>query len=229
MSNTKVTVILAEASLELVPPEIAHHPAVVRNARKRGKSPREVLLDISLHYAAMKKLRNRKKRGRPDIVHVTLLELLSSPLNIEGKLTTIVHTVNDYVIEIDPSARIPRNYNRFVGLMEQLLNVGKVPPDSEEPLLKAIPMTFDNLLKRLGVESIILLSEEGEVMKPEEVCRESVERGEPIVIGGFPHGDFDPLIKERASITASIYRKPLDTWVVASRVACGCERFLKIV
>lgn len=229
MSNTKVTVILAEASLELVPPEIAHHPAIVRNARRRSKSPREVLLDISLHYAAMRRLKNREKRGRPDIVHVTLLELLSSPLNIEGKLFIRVHTINDYVIEVDPSARIPRNYNRFVGLMEQLLNVGRVPPNSEEPLLKALPMSFDTLLKNLGSEGVILLSEEGVLMRPEEICRKSVESGEPIVIGGFPHGDFDPLIKERATITASIYKKPLDTWVVASRIASGCERYLNIM
>ena len=221
--------VLTEASLELVPPEIAHHPAVVRNARKRGKSPREVLLDISLHYAAMKKLKNRKKRGRPDIVHITLLELLSSPLNIEGKLATFIHTVNDYVIEIDPSARIPRNYNRFVGLMEQLLNVGKVPPDSDEPLLKAMPMTFDALINKLGSDSIILLSEEGEITKPENICMESIEHRQPIVIGGFPHGDFDPLIKEKASLIASIYKRPLDTWVVASRIASGCERVLKII
>ena len=92
---TIIRLILAESSIELVPRDIIGHPSVLKTAKRRGKKPTEILLDISLHYHAMKKLRDRHKRGRPDIVHVSLLEALSSPLNLEGKLEVIVHTISD--------------------------------------------------------------------------------------------------------------------------------------
>ncbi len=224
-----IKVILAESALELVPREIASHPAVINTARRRGKSPNEILLDTSLHYHAMKKLRERHKRGRPDIIHVTLLELLSSPLNLEGKLEVIIHTINDYVIRVDPTTRIPRNYNRFVGLIEQLFKEGKVPPNSPKPLMEVVAMSFSGLMKELGTDSIILLEEVGELVSTEEVCRVAIEESLPIVIGGFPHGDFSPEVKAYAKYSYSIYHKPLDTWVVASRVVSACEKILKIV
>ncbi|MCD6340811.1 MAG: 16S rRNA methyltransferase [Desulfurococcales archaeon] len=229
MALKVIKLILAESSLELVPRDIVGHPAVLRTAQRRGKRPTEILLDVSLHYHAMKKLRNRHKRGRPDIVHVTLLELLSSPLNLEGRLRIYVHTVNDYVIIVDPKTRIPRNYNRFVGLIEQLLTVGKVPPDSEKPLMEAVAMNFTALLKHLGKEEVILLSEKGELVGTDEVCQKALEEDLPIVIGGFPHGDFSEEVLASAKYTYSIYPKPLDTWVVASRITAACEKLLKIL
>ncbi|MBW9140788.1 MAG: hypothetical protein K1T65_03670, partial [Candidatus Aramenus sp.] len=47
-NNLRVNVILLDSSLELVPSEISNHPSVVKNAKKRGKKPTEVLLDISV-------------------------------------------------------------------------------------------------------------------------------------------------------------------------------------
>ncbi|MEM4586704.1 MAG: 16S rRNA methyltransferase, partial [Desulfurococcaceae archaeon] len=120
MNNKKLHIALVESALETVPKEIIDHPAVVKNARRRGKKPWEVLLDVSLHYHAMKNLKDWFKRGRPDIVHVTLLEALESPLNRSGLLEIYIHTYGDYVLFIDPETRIPRNYNRFVGLIEQV-------------------------------------------------------------------------------------------------------------
>ncbi len=224
-----IKLILAESSLELIPRDIIGHPAVLKTAQRRGKKPTEILLDVSLHYHAMKKLHNKHKRGRPDIVHITLLELLSSPLNIEGNLRIYIHTINDYVIIVDPRIRIPRNYNRFVGLMEQLLTIGKVPPDSDKPLMEAIAMGFTALLKYIGKEEVILLSEKGELVPTDELCRKALEEDIPIVIGGFPHGDFSEEVLASAKYVYSIYPRPLDTWVVASRISATCEKVLKIL
>ena len=66
-----------------------------------------------------------EKRGRPDIVHFTLLEALGSPLNLEGLLKIYVHTYSGYVIDVRPEVRLPRDCNRFSGLMEQLFQEGK--------------------------------------------------------------------------------------------------------
>ncbi|MCS7099857.1 MAG: 16S rRNA methyltransferase [Sulfolobales archaeon] len=228
-SERIVTIVLAESSLELVPREIASHPSIRKWASVRGKNPAETLLDTSLHYFAMKKLRDREKRGRPDIVHVSLLEALSSPLNIEGRLRFVVHTVGDYAIFVDPSTRIPRNYLRFVGLMEQVLKYGKAPPESEKPLLRAVAIDFPRLLRELGAREVVLLDEGGTREKPREICRKSLEISAPIVIGGFPRGDFSPTIRSYARHVYSIYPKPLDTWVVVSRVVSGCEELVGLL
>jgi len=224
-----VRVVIAEASLELVPREICDHAAVVKSARLRNKKPAEILLDKSIHYHAMKDLPDSSKRGRPDIVHVTLLEMLSSPLNIEGKLQVIIHTYGDYVIEVDPKTRIPRNYNRFVGLMEQLFKEGSVPPGAKKPLLKLYPSTVTSLLRKLGVPGLILLDEKGVIASPKNVCREALEKGLPIAIGSFPHGEFSNEVIANAVSTYSIYHKPLDTWAVASIIIHACEELLKII
>ncbi|MFQ5761801.1 MAG: hypothetical protein ACE5PO_02085, partial [Candidatus Bathyarchaeia archaeon] len=112
--------ILAEASLEVVPPEVAGHPQVLAHARKLGVNEREVILDKSYHYNAMAKLKQKEKRGRPDIIHFCLLEALGSPLNLEGLLQVHIHTLNNQVLTVNPRCRLPRNYNRFIGLMQQL-------------------------------------------------------------------------------------------------------------
>lgn len=229
MTAEYVTIILAEASLELVPQQIAGHSAVVKNARRRGRRPTETLLDVSLHYHAMRRLSKREKRGRPDIVHITLLELLSSPLNLEGRLRVYVHTLNDYVLFIDPTTRIPKNYNRFVGLMEQLFVEGQIPPQADKPLITMKPATLSSLLKMLGFDNIILLSEWGKLRSPTEICSESLKQDIPMVIGAFPHGDFEEETKALARSVYAIYPKPLETWVVASRITHACEELLGIL
>ncbi|TRM90261.1 16S rRNA methyltransferase, partial [Sulfolobus sp. B1] len=54
-----VNIILLESAIELVPREIVDHPSVIKNAKRRGKKPEDTLLDISLHYHAMKSLENK--------------------------------------------------------------------------------------------------------------------------------------------------------------------------
>ncbi|MEM2756826.1 MAG: 16S rRNA methyltransferase [Sulfolobales archaeon] len=224
-----ISIIIAEAALETVPSEISGHPAVISSSKVRGKHWSEILLDVSLHYSAMKKLQNRSKRGRPDIIHTTLLEVLSSPLNLEGHLNLYIHTVNDYVIFIDPTTRIPRNYLRFVGLIEQLFKYGQVPPQSAKPLMRIKNLSYSNLLRTLDRDKVIVLSEEGEYRDCETICRLALREDLPIVIGGFPHGDFREDIYESGKYVFSIYKRSLDTWVVSSRVMSGCEEVLGII
>jgi len=78
----------------------------------------------------MRTLTNASKRRRPDIAHFTVLEALGSPLNKEGVLRTYMHTLDDRVITVSPKIRLPRNYDRFVGLIEQLFQKDRIPPVS---------------------------------------------------------------------------------------------------
>lgn len=225
---TKVNLVLAESSLELVPRELWGHPSVLKNARRRGKRPGETLLDVSLHYHAMKKLPMREKRGRPDIVHVALLEALSSPLNLEGHLNIYVHTITDHVIYIRSDVRIPRNYRRFVGLMEQLLTTGKVPPDTENPLLYVKAKTLRGLIEEIECDKAILLSEDAPYKRPLDIARECKGLKVAIIIGGFPHGDFSSDTVSVADEAYSIYSKTLETWTVVSRMLAAFEYVLGI-
>jgi len=219
--------VLIESSLELVPKEIWGHPAVLKSARRRGKRPGDILLDKSIHYHAMKDLKYSEKRGRPDIVHASLLNALSSPLNLEGKLRIYIHTIGDYIIFIRPDTRIPRNYMRFVGLLEQLFITGKVPPDSDKPLLLIKDMSLEELLSTIG-KKLTLLSETGELVSPDYVVEEIISSNGIIGIGGFPHGDFSKRIYRLADKVYSIYPKSLDTWIVVSRIIEAYERRINL-
>ncbi|MET1101531.1 MAG: 16S rRNA methyltransferase [Pyrodictiaceae archaeon] len=216
-SDFKLLLVIAESSLETVPRELWGHPSVVKSARRRGKPPSRILLDRSLHHQAMKKLPMSWKRGRPDIVHFSLLEALGSPLNKEGMLETIVHTIADIIIQIDPSTRLPRNYNRFVGLMEQLFEFGRVPPGSANPL---IWISKAKLEEHLSGRRVIMLWERGECVKLRDLANRVVSLNDPaIVVGGFPHGDFSERVLGLADEKYCIYGgRPLETWVVVSSV-----------
>jgi len=225
----KLKIVLLEAALETVPPSIASHPAVARNAAKRSKPPTEVLLDVSIHYPAMKKLPLKHKRGRPDIVHISLLEALESPLNKAGMLEVYVYTIQGHAIIIDPSTRLPRNYNRFTGLFEQLFKEGRIPPGSGEPLILVKTMPLESLLKTMNVNGVTLLRETCEHRRVDEVVGEALREGLAIGIGGFPHGDFEEDTLRHASKCYSIYREPLATWIVTSRIISSAERILGIM
>ncbi|MET1128136.1 MAG: 16S rRNA methyltransferase [Thermoproteota archaeon] len=230
-TNYELTLVLAESALELVPRELWGHPSVYKYARRRGKPPGQILLDRSIHHQAMLRLPRSEKRGRPDIVHVSLLAALDSPLNREGMLKVYVHTINDYVIWINPKTRIPRNYNRFVGLMEQLFEVGQVPPNTPEPLITIQPMNLPSLISHIGSIEVILLSERGEQIKLAKLAARLAKAENPVVIvGGFPHGDFEKETYDLASEVYSIYGgRSLETWTVVSHVLAALAQELSIV
>jgi len=150
-----LNLVFVEAALETVPESIQNHPAVMKNADRYGKKPGEVLLDRSLHHAAMKSLPRAEKRGRPDILHFCLLEALGSPLNIEGGLRVWVNTFGGYTISVSPKVRLPRDCVRFKGLIEQLFKFRRVPPESSEPLLIMEKMSLIGLLKTMKPDRVL--------------------------------------------------------------------------
>ncbi len=220
--------VLAEAALETVPKDLWSHPAVRRHAKRHGKPPGSLLLDRSLHHSAMRRLGENEKRGRPDITHFALLEVLGSPLNKEGLLQVYVHTNNDYVITVNPSTRLPRNYNRFIGLMEQLYQLGTVPSEGEI-LLKLERKTLQNLLTEAGADYIIAFSREGSPKTLEKaVSNLSAKRNPAAIIGGFPHGHFSESTVQLADEIVCVDSEMLEAWTLASRVIYEYERAISL-
>jgi len=221
-------IILVEAALETVPPEIQRHPSVRRDAKRRGKRPNEILLNRSLHHFAMGGLPDAQRRGRPDIVHICLLEALGTPLNMVGGLRVWAHTFGGYAIEVSPEARPPRDCNRFNGLMEQLLVDGRVPPGEGEPLMSLKRMGLEKLLEEIGASSTVALTSHGKPSSLEEVCHLLEDEAAPaVMIGAFPHGPMRDVTLSLADEAVSIYPEVLDAWVVASRFIYEYERTSK--
>ncbi len=214
-----INLIIADSELELVPKNILEHPAIVNHAKRRGKKPEEILLDATYHHSAIKKLRDGERRGRPDIVHFCLINALESILNKEGKLRVYIHTRNDDVIYIKPETRIPRNYNRFVGLIESLFKNRAVPPELE--LLRLEKKSLSELLEEISPDATFIMHEEGKFMKPRDFGSFLLNYSNPaIIVGGFPHGDFRSKV---GGTKVSLYREPLMAWTIVNEIIVNCE------
>jgi rRNA small subunit pseudouridine methyltransferase Nep1 len=224
-----INIVYAESSLELVPLEILRHPSVRRNAKRRGKPAEETLLDRSLHHWAMDKLENSEKRGRPDMLHFLLLEALGSPLNREGELRVWVHTLENYSIFVNPNTRLPRDFNRFKSLMEQLFVDGRSPPKGETLLLELRRLNISQLLRHINPHIVIGLSSQGELSSFDKVAGFLSKYENPVaLIGAFPHGSFEKEIGNLASKIFSVYPEPLEAWTVNSRLIYELERNLDV-
>jgi rRNA small subunit pseudouridine methyltransferase Nep1 len=224
-----INILYAEASLELVPLEILRHPSVRRNAKRRGKPAEETLLDRSLHHWAMDRLENSEKRGRPDILHFLLLQALGSPLNRQVALRVWVHTVENYSIFINPSTRLPRDFNRFKSLMEQLFLDGRSPPKGEPLLLELKRLNVSQLLRHIDPDIVFGLSSQGEPSSFDNIARELSNYDNPLVlIGAFPHGSFEKVTEKLVCKMFSVYPEPLEAWTVNSRLIYELEKKLDV-
>lgn len=222
-----LTLILAESSIELIPKTIVNDPSVISDAKRRRKKPEQLILDRSYHHKAINRLSNSEKRGRPDIIHITLLNCLGSPLNMTGRLTTYVHTIEDFIIEISSRTRIPRNSERFKGILEQLFEAHRVPTTGK-PLLQLRKSSLKELIKKVSPSYIGVLTTQGKYENPTNLGHLIVNQKKPIlIIGGFSKGHFTKETLKLADQTINIFPKGLESWTVASKVIFAYEQALE--
>lgn len=223
-----LTFVLAESAVETTPEKLWKHPSVIKHAQEWRTEPRYALLDRSFHHSAMKSLEQNEKRGRPDIAHFALLEALGSPLNKEGLLQTYVHTVNDFVIAANSETRLPRNYDRFVGLIQQLYQSGRVPPEeSEKALLTIEQKTMQQLIQSIKPSYVLAFSRVGKPATIEKAVLKIVHEKKPVaIVGGFPSGHFSEATLKLVNETVCIDPEMLEAWTVTSRVIYESERAL---
>ncbi len=217
-------IILADAELELIPDTLYGHPSVRSYARRRGRPPERLLLDSSFVHSALRGLPQGERRGRPDLVHVFLLVCLDSILSLQGGLEALVHTRNDEAIFISPQTRLPKNYNRFLGLMETLFERGVVPSE-ENPLVRLERnMSLEKLLGPLSGTNVTL-AEDAAIADPISLF-EDVGREVNCIVGGFPHGSFLSPVRDLAAREFSLWKGPLKVWTVASELTTSYKRFI---
>ncbi len=199
--HQKLTLILAESEIETIPSSIQFQSQIKSYAKSKNKPASELLLDASYHHAAMKKLPDSSRRGRPDIVHRCALFALDSAINKKGLLKLYIHTRNEKIIWINPKTRLPRQYHRFIGLMEQLMKKNRIET-ANEVLLSIEPKSLKELLSEQEGETF-LLWEQGKKSSFFEMCKNVKHFPLTVMIGGFPHGDFhnaSHLISKKISV-----------------------------
>lgn len=223
----EVLLFLVEASLELIPPEIRSHPSIISDAKRRRRRADEILLNMSKHHRAIRGLRNWEKRGRPDIVHLSLLTALDSPLNKAGHLRIYVHTINGVIIEVNSKVRIPRSFDRFEGLVVQLFKLGRVPPEGGW-LMRVV----DNDLATLTSEADfrVGLSILGRRVNLRSYMAKLVNKLAKlaVIVGGFQRGHFSEEITSLLDDLVSISRFPLSSHLVVCKILSEAEYAMEV-
>ncbi|MGQ9469169.1 MAG: ribosome biogenesis protein [Nitrososphaerales archaeon] len=222
-----LVLILAESALELIPRELWKHPSIIKHASSKGKKVGEILLDRSYHHSAMLRLKDADKRGRPDIVHFSLLEATSSPLYMEGFMEVYAHTIADEVIKLGKHVRLPKAYFRFEGLIEKLFKKRKIVSSNNEVLLEMKKQLFKELISEIKPSIIIGLSRLGEKNDFKGVAKELSRYDKPaFVVGGFPRGHFSLNTSSNFDKLYSCHELPLEAHVVIARIVYEFEKQL---
>ncbi|XP_057554307.1 ribosomal RNA small subunit methyltransferase NEP1-like isoform X2 [Hippopotamus amphibius kiboko] len=182
------------------------------------------LLNCDKHKSML--LRNGRDPGevRPDLAHQSLLMLMDSPLNRAGLLQVYIHTQKNVLIDVNPQTRIPRTFDRFCGLMVQLLHKLSVrAADGPQKLLKVIknPVSgpFPVGCMKIGTSfSVPIISD----------VRELVPSSDPIVfvVGAFAHGQVDVEYTEKI---VSISSYPLSAALTCAKLTTAFEEVWGVV
>ncbi|XP_038075787.1 ribosomal RNA small subunit methyltransferase NEP1-like [Patiria miniata] len=203
----RLIVVLERSSLEAV---------------KAGKNYE--LLNCDRHRHLMKKFYRDPKDCRPDITHQCLLMLFDSPLNRAGLLQVFVHTDKNVLIQINPQTRIPRTFDRFCGLMVQLLHKMSISAsDGPQKLLKVVKNPVSDHLPT-GCKKIGTSFSATKCVNPRELA--STEEPVVIVIGAMAHGKVDvDYIEEEVAV--SLY--PLSAALTCAKICSGFEEAWGVV
>ena len=211
-----LTLILVECGIELIPGEIKKHSSVQRNLKKDNFAAK--LLDNALHHSAMVKLKHSEKRGRPDIVHNCLLNALGSSLNKEGHLKIFLHTFHNEIYQFNPEIKLPRNYNRFKGLMSKLLSHKEIKFE-DLTLISRIDEDLKSLIKTIKNKELIIFSSKGELVKHHlNIFKKNPQRNYIAIVGGFQKGGFSNNVLALSDNIISLSNYSLDAWVTVNKI-----------
>ena len=217
-----INLIIAESSLELVPEALQSHSSVISHADKMKKSPSDILLDNSWHFAAMKGIQNEIKRGRPDLVHFSILEATTIPLFSKHEIKIFIHTIDDHVIEIGENVHIPKSYHRFAGLFEKLF-LEKTINSQNQKLLSIKQQTFSELISELNPSKIFGLSTTGKPSSFEKLSSHFSDNC-CVVVGGFQKGHFSDSTQSKFDELYSVGNTSFEAHVVVARVLYEYEK-----
>ena len=231
-----INIIFFECALELIPEQLRTHPLIRNKWRRSVKKNKGILLDGAIHRPLLSLLDDAEKRGRPDIIHHSLINLVYSPLFSEKKVKIFLHTRNDLCIQIPSMWRIPVNYNRFCGLFSQLLLKKRVPI-SDEPLLTAETCSLEKLLQKF-MDSVFYFCElPNEKWEKNRIVDNfadiSKHSSTTFLLGGFQHGTpelqlSNQVFRDKDMFLLSFYDEMKPVWIIASKIIQKLEDSLAL-
>lgn len=186
------------------------------------------LLNCDRHKNHLLKFkRDPNDNARPDITHQCLLMLLDSPLNRAGLLQVYIHTHKGILIEVNPQTRIPRTFDRFAGLMVQLLHKLSIrSEDSVQGGIKLLKVIKNPVTEHfpVGVKKILMSfsASEQNLVNVTEFVRDQFDENQSVVfvIGAMAKGSVQIDYHEQ---TASISSYPLSAALTCSKVCSAFE------
>jgi len=217
-----LTILLVDSELELIPKEMLDDYSIIKLSRQRKKPARDILLDSNfMHTAIDRHFPNSSRRmGRPDIIYNFLQVALESILNKRRGLTIYVHTKKDKVLWFNPEVNLPKSYNRFIGLIEDLFKKGEIKSEGKT-LISIKDESFEELLKTSQKGELMVLSPSGE---PRRLANFFDGRGDrTVIIGGFSEGDYTSPVYE-ISKSYKIFNEELTIWTTAMEMIAQYER-----
>lgn len=186
------------------------------------------LLNSDKHANFLRKHGRNPGDFRPDIAHQAILTILDSTLNKSGRLKALyVKTEKSVLIEIKPHVRIPRTFERFSGIILQLLQklsitaVGK-----REKLLRVIQNPVTKYLpinsRKIGFSH----SSDKWVNMQDYIAAVSKDVDLVFVVGAMAHGKIEPDYVEEF-LSVSDY--PLSAAYCISRICNAVEQKWRVL
>jgi len=217
-------ILLFDSNIETIPREIAGDRSLAKVAKgQRSKGTEQIILDRSIHHFAMRRLSGGLARGRPDIVHISILGVTDTPAYASGTVRLLIHTTGDRLIEPANRWRPPRNYRNFLGLMEALMEVGRVPPGGK-PILELETGSIEDAVSRTKAERVVLLSSHGQLCDLREKVESLKGRLVTYLIGAYAKGEPRAEVVSVADEVVSIHPSSLSSSVVVARLLYEIER-----
>ncbi|EQB73971.1 MAG: ribosome biogenesis protein [Ferroplasma sp. Type II] len=217
--------IIADAELQTVPENMARDRAIRNIAEKNHKKPTEMLLDSNYMHTTIDKYfpGESNRRGRPDIIYIFLEVAMESILNKNKMLDVYVHTRGNYIIHINSETKLPRSYNRFQGLIEDLFKKRSINYNGNE-LLSMREGAIIPFLKNLDGKTVAL-SPEGTSSSLSTIINQDNLN---VIIGGFSQGDYISDIYGNFP-AYKIFNEELTIWSVGMEVISQYERYASLL
>ena len=216
--------IIHHAGLELVTAnkEFVQHPAIQNDMKRRKK--KDILLDLAIHHAAIPS-EIRGQKGRPDIVHLSILEylfsiktLLAKNFKVAPLVKLYIHTRHNHVLEVPPDWRAPVSYIRFRGLMEKLLVNGQLSTETSIPL-QLRNESLETLIAACNPTRIFKCSKDGDIavntiLATLSSISMSSSESWVILIGGYQRGSVSLPNTHPMLESVSVFDISVPTWKI---------------
>jgi len=185
------------------------------------------LLNCDRHKQQIIKFKKDPSNCRPDILHQCLLMLFDSPLNRANLLQVYIHTQKKVLIEINPQTRIPRTFDRFCGLMVQLLHKLTIrASDTSQKLLKVIKNPITNHLP-VGCKKYLTSFHTEQVSNVSDFAQNHpTDQPLVVVVGAFAKGTLDC---DYTDESFSISNYPLSAAITCSKLCTAFEDKWKVL